>query len=134
MPANRRGWTYTLISGATALTFLLSGPAMAQVDGDEIVLTGLVRDFHASHVDFGDPEPVDGYGHYAGNVSQIIGSDRAPLQVHGVSDFEITFGTLIPGVPYAARASVLGAEITASGEPVPVTIQAEAMEMPLASG
>jgi hypothetical protein len=93
--------------------------------GDQIVLTGMVRDFTSTHEDFGDPEPDHGYGHYAGNVSQIIGDDGAPLQVHGVTDFEILFGTLVPGVPYAARASVLGAEITSGGDPVPVTIQCE---------
>ena len=49
--------------------------------GDEIILTGMVRDFLSTHPDFGDPEPDNGYGHYAGNVSQILGGDGRPLQV-----------------------------------------------------
>ena len=93
-------------------------------NGNEIVLTGFARDFLASHPDFATV-PADGFGHYAGNVSQLLGADGAPLQVHGVSDFNINFGSLIPGVPYAARLSILGAAITANGDPMPVTIQTE---------
>ncbi len=117
---------------ATTLTLFALGsltvPASAfpPPPGDQIVLTGFARDFLAGHPDFDVPPPVpDGNGHYAGNVSQLLGADGAPLQVHGVTDFNIDFGNLIPGVPYAARLSVLGAEITASGDPVPVTIQTE---------
>jgi hypothetical protein len=112
---------------ATTLTLLASGGLTAPVSaGNKIVLTGFARDFLASHEDFAVLPPVpDGNGHYAGNVSQILGPDGAPLQVHGVSDFDISFGSLIPGVPYAARLSVLGAEITSSGNPMPVTIQTE---------
>ena len=113
----------TRLGGLTAITFLASATMAAPPV--EVVLTGMARDFHASHPDFGDLEPDQGYGHYAGNVSQILGEDGAPLQVHGVTDFEITFGTLVPGDPYAARASVLGAEITSGGNPIPVTIQCE---------
>ena len=69
--------------------------------------------------------PTDGLGHYAGNVSQVLGVDGAPLQVHGVTDFNIDFGTLVPGVPYAARLTVLGAEITSGGTPMPVTLLTE---------
>jgi len=119
--------TTTLL--ATTLTLLALGGLTAPVsaaDGDKIVLTGFARDFPASHEDFAVLPPVpDGNGHYAGNVSQILGADGAPLQVHGVSDFNINFGSLVPGTPYAARLTVLGAEITSGGNPMPVTIETE---------
>lgn len=126
MPAMQR---VTALCGVTTISFVLLSlmvPAATAWPGpDDVILTGMVRDFHASHPDFGDPEPNYGYGHYAGNVSQIIGDDGAPLQVHGVTNFEIDFGSLVPGDPYAARATVLGAEITSGGNPIPVTIQCE---------
>jgi fibro-slime domain-containing protein len=102
-----------------------AAPAPRAAAEDDVVLTGMARDFLSSHPDFGEPVADQGDGHYAGNVSQILGSDLAPLQVHGVSDFEITYGTLVPGVPYAARLSVLGSQITSGGDPIPVTLQAE---------
>jgi len=116
---------------ASALALFASGGLTQSVSafpppppGDQVVLTGFARDFLGSHPDF-DVMPTDGFGHYAGNVSQVLGADGAPLQVHGVVDFTINFGTLIPGVPYAARLTVLGAEITSGGTPMPVTIQTE---------
>ena len=108
-----------VVSGGLTVSVSVAQPAPQQ-----IVLTGFARDFLAGHEDF-DVSPADGFGHTAGNVSQILGADGAPLQVHGVWDFNITFGNLIPGVPYAARLTVLGAEITSGGVPIPVTIQTE---------
>ncbi len=123
-----RARTYALPGGIVALAFLLAGSLTAAASGQggsDVTLTGLVRDFKAVHPDFGDREPDHGYGHYAGNVSQILGPDGAPLQVHGVTDFDIFAGMLVPGVPYAARLSVLGSQITSGGVPIPVTLQAE---------
>ncbi len=116
---------------ATTLTLFALGsltvPASAfqAPPSDQVVLTGFARDFLGSHPDFDVAPPAAGNGHYAGNVSQLLGVDGAPLQVHGVMDFTINFGTLIPGVPYAARLTVLGSEITSGGDPMPVTIQTE---------
>ena len=129
MPNTRRRSKNRLPGIATVFALLAPSGltvsvSVAQSGPPQIVLTGLARDFLAGHPDF-DVTPMDGFGHYAGNVSQILGADGAPLQVHGVSDFDITFGTLIPGVPYAARLTVLGAEITSGGQPIPVTIQTE---------
>jgi fibro-slime domain-containing protein len=45
---------------------------------DEIVISGTVRDFRKSHVDF-NVEPPDGTGHYAGNVDMSLRVDRRPV-------------------------------------------------------
>ncbi len=133
MHDNRFGSTDRLRCIAIALALIASGGLTQSVSafpppppGDEIVLNGFARDFIGSqHPDFNAAAPDAGFGHYAGNVSQVLGVDGAPLQVHGVTDFNIDFGTLVPGVPYAARLTVLGAEITSGGTPMPVTLMTE---------
>ena len=100
--------TNKLFAIATTFALFMAGglTVPASAFPDDIVLTGFARDFLSSHEDFAVAPPVpDGNGHYAGNVSQILGADGAPLQVHGVTGFNIDFGSLVHGMPYAARLS-----------------------------
>ncbi|NNF41793.1 MAG: fibro-slime domain-containing protein [Phycisphaerales bacterium] len=117
---------------------------------DELRLRGVARDFHATHPDF-EATPAGGLGVYNGLAGETLSSRRpvyagpghrvlepardqlgrgiAPQLANrdtpcAVTDFEIIDGYVIPGVPFAARFSVLGAAITSSGEDMPVTLQA----------
>ncbi|NNF41950.1 MAG: hypothetical protein HKN62_02695, partial [Phycisphaerales bacterium] len=128
MPKNAiRFLTYGILGGAAVVSFSLPDtvtvPTIHAAGGTGVRLTGIVRDFPVTHPDF-NVVPADGAGHYAGNVATLLGDDGRPLQVHGVSNFTIEFGKIVPGIPYAARATVLGAEITSGMDPMPVTIQA----------
>ena len=67
--------------GGTAL-LLLGGPGVgstaASAPPDEIVVSGLVRDFHESHPDF---ELLPELGHVAGNVAVALGAEGTPTFV-----------------------------------------------------
>ncbi len=58
-------------------------------NSDQITLTGFARDFISSHPDF-NVTPADGMGHYAGNVSQVLGLDGRPLLSTNPNSYEVT--------------------------------------------
>jgi fibro-slime domain-containing protein len=58
-------------------TLLSPAASWAQTAPATLKLTGTVRDFKATHVDF-DVVPAGGVGHVAGNVLQTLGADGRP--------------------------------------------------------
>ena len=73
-----------MLTGA-AVIFASPGLALAQSDDgpDEIMLSGIVRDFrerteHGGHPDF-ERRPDLGFGHYAGNVALALSEDGKPV-------------------------------------------------------
>jgi fibro-slime domain-containing protein len=60
------------------LTFMLAEPSVAAEPPDTIVLSGVVRDFRRAHVDF-NVDPIDGTGHYAGNVDLVLAPGGRPV-------------------------------------------------------
>jgi fibro-slime domain-containing protein len=73
--------TRAVAGGSRALVGLLllitSGHVAAQAPGT-VTLTGTVRDFRRAHVDF-DVDPIDGTGHYAGNVDLLVDPSGRPV-------------------------------------------------------
>ncbi|MHC4407028.1 MAG: fibro-slime domain-containing protein [Planctomycetota bacterium] len=95
MSAAARG---AVLLACAAVIATLSRPALAPPGGngfghgqgqgngnhpvDTIELTGVVRDFLASHPDF-DVVPPEGYGQYMWNVATELGEDGRPVYVGG---------------------------------------------------
>ncbi|MHC5023153.1 MAG: fibro-slime domain-containing protein [Planctomycetota bacterium] len=82
--------TYLLLVLACAVSFLLPRTLLlstvsAQAGPDEYTLTGLLRDFSSTHVDF-NVVPDHGYGHYAGSIAPTLPTiTRRPVFVGGGS-------------------------------------------------
>ncbi|MCP3906279.1 MAG: fibro-slime domain-containing protein [Planctomycetes bacterium] len=124
--------TGALLAAAAAGSFLLptklSVPAVVAstpTPPDEIRLMTLIRDLKSDHPDF-NVVPAGGFGHYAGNVATSLGPDGRPVPIQAVDDFEVTAGGVVPGEPFASEATILGAEITFGGDPVPITVRVHA--------
>jgi hypothetical protein len=76
--------TYAMLAGCAAATFLLPDglgipDTWAAPSSNEIRITGTVRDFRATHPDFG-VDPAAEYGHRAGLVELALGSDNRPVR------------------------------------------------------
>jgi fibro-slime domain-containing protein len=63
------------------IVFTAASAAPAQAP-DLIELRGVIRDFRSAHVDF-NVEPIDGFGHYAGNIGLTLSADETPVLVGG---------------------------------------------------
>ncbi|MHC5113980.1 MAG: fibro-slime domain-containing protein [Planctomycetota bacterium] len=114
------------VTASVMLPDTLSVPFLAaSAPPEEIRLTTLIRDFKSSHADF-DVVPASGLGHCAGTVASALGDDGRPALVEVVDDFNVSSGGLVPGEPFAAQATVLGAVLLDGASPVPVTLQVHA--------
>ncbi|MCA9295519.1 MAG: hypothetical protein KC983_03360, partial [Phycisphaerales bacterium] len=127
--------TYSLLGIAVGVAYVLPPSIMpmscakAATPNSSVQLTGTLRDFLDTHVDF-DVTPSSGYGHYAGNVNTTLTSDNVPSftgQCVGVAvdDFTVSNGTLTPDEDFAIMVTVLGSSIAYKGDPIPVTFQLE---------
>ncbi|MHC5114405.1 MAG: fibro-slime domain-containing protein [Planctomycetota bacterium] len=124
--------TFALLGGATLFSFYLpwdlSVPMMmaspSSPPPSSITLNTLVRDFRESHPDFQVTASV-GNGHYAGNVGTALGPRQRPVLVDGVEEFTISGGAVVPGEPFAARATVVSTSLGEDGTP-PITMMVHA--------
>ena len=80
MNLNRTKRNLLLASLAVAGLFLFAPRAVAQTPPTSVVLTGIVRDFQESHVDF-EVSPSEGFAHYTGNVPATIPLGGNPTYV-----------------------------------------------------
>ena len=70
----------------SASMLILGTPALVLADGDapdQIVLSGVIRDFHERTAEGGHPDferrPDSGFGHYAGNVAMELDENGKPV-------------------------------------------------------
>lgn len=140
--------TRKTLSGMLAASAMLTltGSTLAAPDGSMILL-GIVRDFKASHPDFGPG--IGSTGHVAGLTASNLNSRGNPslaaagrnvdvqwlnidgnpimpgsaaVAAEGISDFEIVDGTVVSNVPFAAQIKVIGSALTAGSYERPVTV------------
>ncbi|MCA9292528.1 MAG: fibro-slime domain-containing protein [Phycisphaerales bacterium] len=132
---------------AAAAMLAITGAAIA-APGGSMTLLGVVRDFKASHPDFGPG--IGSTGHVAGLTANNLNSrgnptlsgagkhvdtewlniDGNPIMpgsasaAQGISDFDIAGGTVVSNVAFAAQIKVIGSALTAGAYERPVTLQA----------
>ena len=72
--------------------------------------------------------PIDGHGHYAGNVQLGIDTNGVPVFAGhlGKDDtfdaFQIELSEIVPAKPFAAMVTVIGAKPNTGALPVKVTV------------
>lgn len=74
--------TTAIVAGILLLQSARVPDVGASTPPDTLTLMGTVRDFQRAHPDF-DVVPAGGYGHYAGNVEPVLGSDGRPVFAAG---------------------------------------------------
>ncbi len=140
--------TRTLCLIAATGGALVFSPAALAAPPETMNLMGVVRDFRASHSDFGS---VASAGHVAGLVDynlnargnpsfsgagqeviaqwsdadgrMVMPSIEAAPQGGTVTDFEVAGGTIVPGERFAAQVQVIGAAIQTGSYHMPVTVR-----------
>lgn len=122
---------FGLLILAVVLTFFIPGPltpksVLSVPSNDSITITGIVRDFRASHPDFAAASSVP-TGHYAGNVAQQLTPNGVPAfiePISAVTDFEVVDGVVIPRQDFATQITVLGSALESGSYHCPTTMRA----------